>query len=134
MKILWRSKIRKGRIIPDSLEEFKVHLAQFEGGEVDVIVEKPRKERSLPQNRFYFGVVLEIIHEETGWEKEDIHEYFKIKFLREPLNDQGMFRVKSTTELTTIEMEEYIEKIRREVAMELAIEIPLPHEVIGDND
>ena len=73
--------------------------------------------RSLAQNSYYWGVVLELIEESTGTEKEELHYYFKRKFI-----DWDEFP--SSKELNKNEFSEYVEKIRDFASAELWIFIP----------
>ena len=73
--------------------------------------------RSLQQNSYYWGVVLELIEESTGTEKEELHYYFKRKFI-----DWDEFP--SSKELNKNEFSEYVEKIKDFASMELWIYIP----------
>lgn len=73
--------------------------------------------RSLAQNSYYRGVVLALIEEDTGTEKEDLHYYFKHRFI-----DWEEFP--SSRELSKDEFSAYVEKIRDFAAAELNIIIP----------
>lgn len=81
------------------------------------------KPRSLQENSYYWGVVLQHIADTTGYTPEEVHDAMRWKFLRV----SGWFeRVRSTTSLTTTEFEEYLEKIRTFAVQELDCPIPLP--------
>lgn len=75
--------------------------------------------RSNPQNKYYFGVIVDMISQETGNEPEETHELLKLKFLK-PMGKQN------TTQLDTREFNLYIEKIQRWAAQELSMVIPDP--------
>ena len=75
--------------------------------------------RSNPQNKYYFGVVVDMISEETGNEPEETHELLKLKFLK-PMGKAN------TTQLDTKEFNLYIEKIQRWAAQDLGCIIPDP--------
>ncbi len=78
-----------------------------------------KKPRTLDQNRYYWGVVLKTIADDVGEDVESLHEYFAEKYLlqevREIFGNDVKIR-KSTTKLSTKEFNEYIEKIRAEMA------------------
>ena len=99
-----------------------------------VKIEKYRKKRSLNENRYYHGVVLRYISEATGFTGEEAHEVCKNRFLvykkADKLNGEEFSVTKSTTELNTLEFEEYLEKIRMWALDFLDCLIPLPNEVI----
>ncbi len=90
--------------------------------------------RSLPQSKYYFGVVVKIISDELGYTREEVHEICKQMFLSEIIflkTKKGVRQIrvpKSTTELKTVEFEEYLSSIRQWASMELGIYIPTPNE------
>ena len=78
-------------------------------------------ERSNPQLRYYFGVVLDMISEELGYELIETHELMLNMFLK----PKGR---SSTVGLTTQEFSQYTEQIRRWAIKERQINIPEPNE------
>ena len=119
--------VQKGKFIPDDLKEFKREFYRREGRRVFVTVKNYAKNRSNEQNSYYWGVVIYIISDELGYTSEEAHEAMKFLFLR-IRNDGKPDTVRSTTELTTVEMEEYIDNIRRWASIEMNIYIPEPNE------
>jgi hypothetical protein len=113
-------------IFYDEQLKLRKYLQPLNGQRVEVIIRKPKTSRSTLQNSYYFGVVVEILAKELGYDKDEIHEILKYKFLQS--NAMGMPYVKSTTKLSTGEFEDYLEKIRRWAAEFLNINIPLPNE------
>lgn len=89
-------------------------------------IKEYKKNRSKMQNGYYWGVVLDIISKETGYEPEEVHELMGRKFLFYEKKDEVF--VMSTTNLNTLGMEQYLEKVRRFASMELHCFIPLPNE------
>lgn len=92
------------------------------------------KIRSLPENRYYFGVIVQILSDELGYSREEVHEICKHLFLSEVifLKTKDGFKEmripKSTTQLKTIEFEDYLSNIRQWASIELSIYLPLPNE------
>lgn len=95
------------------------------------------KQRSHPQNSYYWGVVIcEIANRlrDLGhqWlDDEDVHTMMKLKFNYEVVRseDGEMLELpKSTTSLTTVEFMEYIDRVRQWAAGFLDIYIPDPNE------
>ena len=77
--------------------------------------------RSTQQNKYYWNF-LTIIETETGNNAEDLHQFFKRKLLPPKwikVLDQEIRIPKSTTELTKIEMGEYLDKISAMTGVEL---------------
>lgn len=84
-------------------------------------------QRSNKQNKYYWKVVIGYIADDLKWLPEEVHEAFKQKFLMD-YSTPGLQRMRSTTELSTGEFEEYTERCRQFGAEFLNIQIPLPNE------
>jgi hypothetical protein len=100
-------------------------------GNHSVGIRKYRAKRSSPQNRYYWGVVLAYLAEETGYTKDEVHQLMQRRFLRytKDVFDGSEEFVKSTTSLNTIEMQEYIDQISIFAISELGVYIPQPNEI-----
>lgn len=112
-------------------------LNAFEGRWVSLTIKELKRVRSNNQNRFYHGVVVPIIVEllrEYGNDADcDIaHEFLKVSFMP----PEGSKRVKvgkvivesqSTTRLSTMAFEEFLERIRV-FAAEHGHIVPFPNE------
>ena len=120
--------ITDGKLILESPSKFTSYLETLEGKHVEVTVRKQRSQRSLSQNNYYFGVVVKILSDETGYELEEMHDILKYQFLKKGGENGEFERIISTSTLTTAEFEEYLEKIRRWAAGVLNINIPAPNE------
>ena len=127
MHPIFRATIRKGKAIFHNLSQFNGYISNLEGKDVDVIVKKRSKTRSNPQNAFYWGVAIKILCDEIGYTDDEMHATLKIMFLQDKTRKFPTLR--STTTLTTVEFEEYLEKIRQWAAQDLNCVIPLPNEV-----
>lgn len=106
-------------------------LEKNEGKYIRVTYARQDKGRSGAQNRYYWGVVCAEIAGETGHTPEECHEFLKAMFLPRSfirLGDKEQQITKSTTTLTTMEFETYLEQVRAFAATELGIVIPMPHE------
>lgn len=114
---------------------WKEHLEGLPAGRYKVEI-KPYKTRSLQQNAFYHAVVVPMVFDglrDAGFtvrHNEDAHEILKALFLKVREEKGGIVieRVKSTTELSTTEFNEYIQFITIWAADYLNISIPLPNE------
>lgn len=108
----------------------------FAGKEIEVIFRLKKKHRSDPQNRYYWGVVVEMIRagmKEMGdtVTPDQVHEFLKWRFLRVSKIDESTGEVLyeyagSTAKLKTVEFSEYIEKCCQFAAEMLGVSIPLP--------
>lgn len=122
---IWKAyNTEDGRLHIVNSEAFRAHIKQFGvNNEFQLIARKKRKPRSNNQNSYYWGVVLALIYDHTGHTPEELHEAFKMKFLKKYRSD-GLEFIQSTTDLTTAGMKEYIDNIKRFAAVELGIDIP----------
>jgi len=97
-------------------------------------IEKRRATRSLNQNAWYWGCIVEAISEHTGYTPDEVHDLLKQKFIPKKLAIQdGNGEIKdelviggTTTKLNKVQFGEYCEAIRRWAAMDLDIVIPDP--------
>ena len=94
------------------------------------ITEKKNK-RTLDQNALLW-LWLTCIENETGTDKDDLHEYFKGKFLgfKQNVFNGESYDVRLTTKkLNTAEFTEYLNKINQFASTELGIYLPNPKDL-----
>lgn len=123
-------EVKGGHFYPYDKEEMREVMAKFEGKKVTVEVKKYRKDRSLPQLKYYWSVIIRILSEDLGYEENETHELLKSLFLRRVVELRGKKYViiRSTSSLSTDEFAEYIEKIKRWASIEAGIFLPEPNE------
>lgn len=121
----FKAKIKNGVLVP-----YDEPNLSFLEGEVEVTIKKYKKDRTEPQNNFYWGVVIDILSNALGYETDEIHEILKNMFLKKWVDIKGKeyLIIKSTKSLKTDEFTEYIEKIRRWASIQNGIFIPDPNE------
>jgi len=113
-------------------------IKSFEGTDVLITLEKPKKKRSNPQNAFYHGVIIPIVQNclrDAGYvmTNEATHDLIKLKFLKETIftNEETgeiVERVKSTTELSTSQFMDFVTEIRQFTNEYFGVDIPEPNE------
>lgn len=114
-------------------------LKSLTEGRWTVVITKAKKKRSLPQNAYYHGVIINEVKQgliAMGFEphlldNEMVHEMLKNKFLKKDVaNEEGQFItiVQSTASLSTVEFTEFIEQIQQWAAEFLGIVILSPGE------
>jgi hypothetical protein len=99
---------------------------------------KPKKNRSLPQNKYYWSVMVPMVLEglkDIGYNEiktiEDAHEVLKGLFNKKQLvNPDGVVLevASTTTKLTTLEFSLYIADVQRWAAEFLNVIIPDPNQ------
>jgi hypothetical protein len=128
MTPIFQGTITAGKLIFDSPVDVLAHLQSLEGKRVEVTVERQKRKRTNQQNRWYWGVVLQLISEHTGEDPENLHEALKAHFA--PKHVVGNIVVPSASRyLDTMDFSTYCEKVRRWAAEELHISIPDPEQV-----
>ena len=121
------ANLKSGRLTERFIKNMERYLLTLPDGPVQIIIKKYRRKRTDPQNKYYFGVVVPILMEYTGYTKDEMHEALKWKFLK--IEKPGMPpTVGSTKKLNTKEFEEYLENIKRWAAVDLSLYIPDPNE------
>lgn len=134
-KVEFTSKVINGRMSQGDL--IRMALGEFEGHVITVTIERQKKPRSINQNRYYWGVVVPIVHElfiRTGnvVSRDDVHDYLKQEIgrlgNRHIPTPYGQKEIPgSTAKLNTQEFENYLDAVRAWAA-EFGVVIPLPKE------
>jgi hypothetical protein len=118
--------VANGKFIPNSKEYFKKAFENYEGKTIEISLKVWNKNRSSPQNRYYWGVVIELIKNYINdlgndFDSDTIHELLRSLFLKqkkEIVNKESgevtiIEYIQSTTKLSTIEFETYLENCKR---------------------
>lgn len=106
----------------------------FTGKQIEVTIQRKRTHRSDPQNRYYWGIVVEMIRggmKDMGEHvtPEQVHEFLKFRFLKKQKIDEHTGELiweiaGSTAALTKSEFAEYIELCCQFAADFLGVSIP----------
>ena len=99
---------------------------------------KSKKNRSLPQNKYWWGCLLPLVKQglqDAGYDEvsnnEDAHEVIKALFLKRMIaNKDGecLEMAGTTTDLSTVEFNGLIEDVQKWAVEFLNIQIPNPNE------
>ena len=116
----------------------KLRRAKDKTTNVKITIERNHKTRGLQQNRYYWGVVIDIIAglltEAHGEDvtSEEAHELMKSKFNFVEIANESTGEVinlpLSTAKLSTMDFEIFIEKCRNFAYEFFGVQIPLPNE------
>lgn len=142
MKLRYSAKAEGGSLKIQNRKGLVEDLHHLEGKQLILTIERKKKTRSHPQNRYYWGCVVPIIRHgliDAGWERdkigssEQVHELIKHLFCKkiEVFNEdtgEVLELPATTTQLSTTEMMEYIEDIKKWAAEFLGVYIPDPNE------
>lgn len=117
---------------PDKLKLYE-SLKKLKPVVHQIHIKVDRETRSGQQNRYYWGVVIKMLSEYTGFDPNEMHEDLARRFLSYfkviPTGEERTL-TRKTSELDTKEFEDYLEQCRRLAAEHFDIIIPLPNEVL----
>ena len=105
--------IKNGKLILNNERRFNDNLNIFEGEEIEIRIKVRTNNRTIEQNSLYWKWI-NIMSEETGFTKEEMHELIKYKFLkRTSINNNGVeeVKLKSTTSLTVKEFTKLMDDV-----------------------
>lgn len=127
--------VKRGKLYLRNRREFDRQIAQLrDTWELEITVARKRATRSIPQNRYYWGVVVELISEQTGYTPDEVHDVLKQMFIPKRLavsDGNGEIRGEfviggSTRTMNKNEFGEYVESIKRWASQTLDLVIPDP--------
>ena len=125
--------IRAGQLVLADPSAWRAAVARHEGRQVFVTLVRQQHLRTMPQNRYYHGVVVDAVAGYIGESREETHALLKEKFLPrrqvELLDGKTLEMPPSTRLLTVEQFTEYIEQVRRWAAEWLHLSIPDANEV-----
>jgi hypothetical protein len=124
----YSAKISEGSLTIKFPDAFRKELELFDGKDVWVEIRENKKKRSTFQNNYYWGVVvpsfLEILAKAgLDFNSEKVHDILKTRFL---LVKDPYVRIKSTTELSPDEFNNYIMNLQAWAATDFDYIIPDP--------
>lgn len=97
-----------------------------------ILKRKVSTKRSLNQNRLMW-MWFACIEAETGQPKEDIHDYYTLRYLPKHIVDfstgQQIVVGGHTSTLTTEAFTDFLNKVQSDAASELGIELPSPDDM-----
>ena len=127
MKKIFKGKVEKGKLIIENSKEYNLFVWSLNNKNIELTLGKPSKKRSNQENRYYWGVVLRLLSDQTGYTENEMHDALRLLFLRD--NTKIIPTLLSTALLNTIQFEEYMSKIRIWASTELSVYIPEPNEI-----
>lgn len=114
---------RKPKIL--NRQGFDKLMESLDGLEIDILIRKHRKPRSSKQNAYLWFMYTYIAERIDGHTKDTIHDAMGQLFRTDKSGPLPI--VKSTADMSTVEMSEYWEKIQQFAAETLDIVVPDPN-------
>lgn len=126
-------RVKEGQLVLSDPVAWRAAVARHEGRDVWVTVARQQHNRTMDQNKYYWGVVIAECASYCGLDRDEMHEALKAKFLPvrhvELLNGLKLDTPPTTKTLTVEEFTEYIESIKRWAAQWLHLSIPDANQV-----
>lgn len=110
-------------------KSFDYMTSLLRNGEYVVKIVRKTKPRTISQNSLMW-MWYKCMEDVTGQRKEDFHDYYKAKFLSRcvAIGQRWVNVTGSTTDLNTLQMTDYLEKVKADAATEFGIRLPLPED------
>lgn len=125
------SNINNGRLQSNVAQQIKECLPTFEGNRIVIKIEKVKAIRSLQQNKLYW-VYNKILSDTIGYDKDELHEIIKYKFLTKEKVDTNTGEVYnyvgSTTKLNKSEFANFVSDLQRWASETFNCYLPSPNE------
>ena len=137
MKTKHYGEIKNGKLVLDNKEDFLKECSGMDNCPVYLTLTKVKNTRSTNQNAYYFGVVVKMISEHTGYETWEVHEVLlAATFGKKEINIgyETFVPNKRSKNLNTVEFEQLCEMAIRIATEKLDLYIPLPNEVDYEMD
>lgn len=130
MDILFYGRVLPGGLLVlDKPKDYAQHVRAHRGRFVELTLGKRKTTRSSKANRYYFGVVVKLLAEHCGYDRQEMHETLAMRFLRiEDCPVTGAPRRKRTPKTDSTEFSEYVNHCIQ-LAAELGVVIPDANEV-----
>jgi hypothetical protein len=128
MNTVFHGTVKSGELILDKPTRYLDEVRRLEGKQIEAIIRVYKSTRSNQQNNAYWGILIEILSNHLGYDKNELHDALRAKFLSYIDAKTGLTVIRSTKSLNTKEFCEYYEKIQRWSAEFLQCDIPSPNE------
>lgn len=127
----YECEFKGGKPVLSDPKAFNDACDKMEGKKGYIIITPYRKMKTNDQNKYYRGVVVQILGDYWGSTNQEAHEAISAEHLKYSKHYGMPQLIKSTklTEWSTVEWEEYMEHLRKWAAQEFGVSIPLPNEV-----
>lgn len=103
--------------------------SQLRNGRYWLRIERYVEQRTISQNALMW-LWFTCIEREMGTDKQDVHDYYCTLFLRRTarINGVEVEIAGSTSKLNTLQMTDFMNKVKADAATELGITLPLPED------
>jgi len=135
---LFFGEVKDGKMTVENRQKMVEWIRTLEGKKVQVVIERKKRKRTSGkkheegnQNGYYWSVVLPIVADYVGEDKNTMHdilvEMYAPKIARDVLGQRHLVTVRSKN-MDTVQFKEYVDTIVRKMD-ELDVKIPPPNKV-----
>lgn len=116
-----------GRVTCDT--DLDYLFSTLRNGTYTLTIKKAAEKRSVSQNALMW-MWFTCVENETGTPKKDVHDYYCGLFLTKEISYKGQAFsvVGQTSNLTTQQMTDFLNKVQADVQTEFGIQLPLPED------
>jgi len=116
-----------GRVTCDT--DLDYLFSTLRNGTYTLTIKKAAEKRSVSQNALMW-MWFTCVENETGTPKKDVHDYYCGLFLTKEITYKGQAFsvVGQTSNLTTQQMTDFLNKVQADVQTEFGIQLPLPED------
>ncbi len=134
-EVVGTGQVKHGKLFINHRRQFDQQVRGLdERWILEVIVRRLRATRSTQQNRYWWGVCVELVSQHTGYTPDEVHEIAKQMFIPKRLavqdgngEIQGEFVIGgSTRQMNTAEFSAFTERFKQWAAETLDVVIPDP--------
>lgn len=130
------STIKEGKLQSNVSQQIKDFLPSLETKRVVIKIEKVKSNRSDQQNKLYW-VYNSILSKEIGYDKNELHEIIKYKFLTKEKVDENTGEVYnyvgSTAKLNKSDFADFVSELQRWSVVTFNCYLPSPNEQLTIN-
>lgn len=118
---------RNGEVSMD--RSFDMMCSLLRNGEYTVKIVRKTTPRTISQNSLMW-MWFKCMEECTGTSKDDFHDYYKAKFLKRQIvvGNRWVTVIGNTKTMNTLQMTDFLEKVKADAAAEFGITLPLPED------
>jgi hypothetical protein len=126
--LIFKGQVIGGKFKRDDQEKFDEYVSGLKDGDYIEQIKKVSGNRSLKQNAYLWGVIVQILSDFTGYEPEEMYDILEFKFLKEYDESGNFYKVGKFKRLEKPRFEEVAAKIRQWASVNLGVQIPEPNE------
>ena len=139
MKVSFHGESKDGRLIIYNRADMLSYIRNIGDTDLKVTIQKRSRRRSGKQNSYYWAVVVPVVYArlvEYGWDVtvEETHDFLKDRFCRReyivPETGEVLSVIKETKSFSTVEFNDYVDRVIRFAAETLDVQVPYPNEQV----